>query len=174
VFWTLFRAAAASRRDLTIVAWHEVPGRRAARYPSRRVGRDRALPRRVRWIGICIHPVGMVHRHHETWLAARLSRILCRHLSGPETVYYMEQQLEYHRTRAFRERYLEVARMRLRRKIPVGKQNQSRRTLRDGFSWDTFSRHFVPGYRSSVPTGRVAPMQNVQTPGIALRAMDCH
>ena len=30
---------------------------------------------------------------------------------------------------------------------------------------DTFSRHFVPGYDRSVPTGRLAALKNVQTPG---------
>ena len=39
--WTFFRPGAASRRDRTIVAWHEVPGKVSPRDPSRRVRRDR-------------------------------------------------------------------------------------------------------------------------------------
>src|ERR1700675_4920209 len=35
-------SASASRRDNTIVAWHEVPGKRLSNEPSRRVRYDRA------------------------------------------------------------------------------------------------------------------------------------
>jgi hypothetical protein len=39
--WPFFRPGAASRRDRTIVARHEVPGKVSPRDPSRRVRRDR-------------------------------------------------------------------------------------------------------------------------------------
>ena len=67
----------------------------------------------------------------------------------------IEQQLEYHRTRTFREEYLA-----LRNTAPISTRNnsgisyaRSYRTLRDGSFEGRFPRHFVPGYDRCCPYG---------------------
>src|SRR5208337_3228143 len=76
-----------------------------------------------------------------------------------ETVHYIEQQLEHHRTRTFQEEYLAFLKKHgahfdekdlwdyLRPIIPYP-------TLRDGSSFEgRFPRHFVPGYDRCCPYG---------------------
>jgi hypothetical protein len=76
--WTFFRPGAASRRDRTIVAWHEVPGKVYPRDPSRRVRRDRRYrDGLVADARICTHPFAIVDSHFLTSPLLRNNHNLC-------------------------------------------------------------------------------------------------
>ena len=93
-----------SRRDGAIVAWHEVPGTRHPKEPSRRVRCDsgRCADRFDDWSDeIQTFP----NLRNFAWqqgygaFGVGISRV-------EETVHSIEQQLEHHRTRTFQEDYL--------------------------------------------------------------------
>ena len=104
--------------DLTIVAWHEVPGK--------------GSPQEIRPVGY-----GVTGRCRDAQVADPYT-----HPPGLS----------------------EEAGNRFRRKIPLGLAEPTTPYPTGRISWDTFSRHFVRGYHPSVPTGRLAGMQNVRTP----------
>ena len=74
-----------------------------------------------------------------------------------ETVHYIEQQVEHHRTRTFQEEYLAFHKKHgthSTRNASGISRARSYRTLRDGSFEGRFPRHFVPGYDRFVPPGR--------------------
>jgi hypothetical protein len=133
VGWTFFGPGAASRRDRTIVAWHEVPGKLFPRDPSRRVRCDRRDRDRL-MADARMHPPIRYSRLPFLISPFYETIIICVGIS-------------------------EEARSRLRRKIPLGLANQSRRTLWDGSLGDTFSRHFVSGYDRFSPYGTACSLE---------------
>ena len=76
-----------------------------------------------------------------------------------ETIHYIEQQLEHHRTRTFKEEYLDFLKKHggdIDERYLLGLAAPSYRTLTGRRAYGTFSRHFVPGYLQRVPTGQTA------------------
>ena len=76
-----------SRRDGAIVAWHEVPGT--------------ASPEKSRPVGY-----GVIHAGMRTDSMIGVTKFSVDISQVQETVHYIEQQLEHHRTRTFQEEYL--------------------------------------------------------------------
>jgi hypothetical protein len=126
-----------SRRDGAIVAWHGVPGT--------------APPQKSRPVGYGVIRAGVhadsmigVTKNSETLLGNRARW----YLEVQETVYYIEQQLERHRTGTLFSLPKETRRT-FRREIPLGLAAPDH-TVPYGtvLSRDAFPRHFVPWLRS--------------------------
>ena len=81
-------------------------------------------------------------------------------------IHCVEQQLEHHRTRTFKDEYLASLKRHdgnLDDKYLLGIDADHIRRGGDGPFWLQLPRHFVPGYLHSVPSGQSACHRPVQT-----------
>ena len=130
-----------SRRDGTIVAWHEVPGT--------------TPPQKSRPVGYGVIRPGVRTDWSDEISNTKTEKFMLYDLFQ-QTVYDIEPQLEYHRTPIFQEEYLA-----LRNTAHISTRNTSGFAAPDHtvpygtvLSGWRCPRHFVPGYDRAVPPGQ--------------------